>query len=174
MPKKKYQVVYADPPWRYEHSISNSRKIENQYPTMELENIKKLEIPSDENCVLFLWATAPKLTEALEVMQSWGFIYRTCLVWDKEEIGMGYWFRNQHELLLVGIKGNISPPEPKKRISSIFRKRGTGHSIKPYKIRDLIKEWYLSKEKIELFSRENYEGWDSWGNEEGLIKQKSL
>lgn len=141
---------------------------------MELKDIEELPVPSDENCVLFLWATAPKLTEALDVMRNWGFTYRTCMVWDKEEIGMGYWFRNQHELLLVGIKGNISPPEPTKRVSSVFRKKSKGHSVKPYKIRDLVKEWYPAYEKIELFSRENHEGWDSWGNDETLTKQSLL
>lgn len=77
---------------------------------MELEEIKTLSIPSADNAVLFLWATAPKLKEALEVMEAWGFEYRTNAVWDKEIIGMGYWFRGQHELLLVGVKGEFSPP----------------------------------------------------------------
>ena len=167
LPKNKYQVIYADPAWRYDYSISNSRKIENQYPTMDLNDIKELKVNdiADENCVLFLWATSPKLTEALEVMQSWGFNYRTCLIWDKEVIGMGYWFRNQHELLLVGTKGKISPPNPKERISSIFKEKRGKHSKKPDRIRELIAEWYKSSLKIALFARQRYEGWDSWGNE---------
>ena len=167
LPKNKYQVIYADPAWRYDYSISNSRKIENQYPTMDLNDIKELKVNdiADENCVLFLWATAPKLTEALEVMQSWGFNYRTCLIWDKEVIGMGYWFRNQHELLLVGTKGKISPPNPKERISSIFKEKRGKHSKKPDRIRELIAEWYKNSLKIELFARQKYEGWDYWGNE---------
>src|SRR3990170_4080212 len=99
---KQYDIIYADPPWRYEHPISNSRRIENQYPTMSLNEIKALNIPTKDNSVLFLWATAPKLEESLEVVKAWGFTYRTHLIWDKRTIGMGYWFRNQHELLLVG------------------------------------------------------------------------
>lgn len=108
---EKYQVIYADPPWRYRHCSSKSRKIENQYPTMQINDIKSLKVPADDNCILYLWATAPKLNEAIEVMSSWGFDYRTCMVWDKEIIGMGYWFRGQHELLLVGVKGKMSPPK---------------------------------------------------------------
>jgi len=161
----KYQVIYADPPWKYEYTVSNSRRIENQYPTMELEDIKKLQIPSDENAVLFLWTTAPKLEESIEVLKAWGFNYRTCLVWDKEVIGMGYWFRNQHEILLVGTKGKISPPKPEMRISSVFRQKRGEHSDKPDWIRTLIMKWYPSLNKIELFSRDRIKGWDVWGNE---------
>lgn len=132
---------------------------------MELQEIKNLQIPSDKNCVLYLWATAPKLEEAIEVMNSWGFKYRTCLSWDKKMIGMGRWFRNQHELLLVGLKGSIPTPLPKQRISSVYQEKRTKHSKKPNYIRDKIKEWYPHLPKIELFAREKYEGWDSWGNE---------
>jgi N6-adenosine-specific RNA methylase IME4 len=169
----KYQVIYADPPWRYEHPISDSRKIENQYPTMELDEIKNLRVPSEDNSVLFLWATAPKLQEAMEVLQAWGFNYRTCAIWDKEVIGMGYWFRNQHEILLVGIKGEFSPPEPESRISSILREPRGKHSAKPDFIKYLIGEWYPNKTKIELFARKNQPNlfqqdqisWAVWGNE---------
>lgn len=111
---KKYQVIYADPPWRYEHAISKSREIENQYPTMLLKDIKALDIPAEKNSVLFMWTTAPKVAEALEVLLAWGFKYRTCAIWDKQCIGMGYWFRTQHEVLLVGVKGTFSPPPPAK------------------------------------------------------------
>jgi len=162
---KKYQVVYADPPWRYSFSKTNNRKIENQYSTMPLEEIKQLEIPADNNCVLYLWATAPKIIEALDTMKAWGFQYKTQMIWDKEIIGMGYWFRGQHEILLVGTKGKFSPPEQSKRVSSVFKERRTRHSKKPDKIRDLISEWFPNKSKIELFAREVVPGWDAWGNE---------
>ena len=171
---KRYEVIYADPPWRYEHPVSNSRKIENQYPTMELEEIKKLQVPSAENSVLFLWATAPKLQEALEVMLSWGFTYRSCLVWDKEIIGMGYWFRNRHELLLVGIKGKFSPPKATERISSVVRFKREKHSQKPKYIRRMIGNWYSNNSKLEMFARERMEGWDCFGNEVPETIQKVL
>ena len=81
----KYQVIYADPPWRYENPQMGITKksIEYQYPTMSLEEIKNMKIPSDDDCVLFLWAKAPNLREAFEVIEAWGFNYRTCMIWDK-------------------------------------------------------------------------------------------
>lgn len=164
-PNKKYQIIYADPPWNYRHCASKSRRVENQYPTMSLEEIKTLNVPAGENCILYLWATAPKLQEALEVLVSWGFDYRTCLVWDKEIIGMGYWFRGQHELLLVGVKGKMSPPEQSLRVSSVYKERRSKHSKKPNKIRRLINQWYPNKTKIELFARQKTPSWDVWGNE---------
>lgn len=162
---KKYQIIYADPPWEYRHCASNSRRIENNYPTMKLDDIKSLSIPSDENCVLYLWTTAPKLAEGIETLKSWGFDYRSCMVWDKEIIGMGYWFRGQHELLLVGVRGKFSPPPQSLRVSSVFREKRSVHSKKPDRIRDLISSWYPNSTKIELFSRQKTDGWDVWGNE---------
>jgi N6-adenosine-specific RNA methylase IME4 len=164
---KKYQVIYADPAWKYDFAETNNRKIENQYPTMELEEIKNLPIKdiADVNCVLYMWATAPKLIEALEVIKAWGFEYKTHAIWDKETIGMGYWFRGQHELILVATKGQISPPSNQKRKSSIFRIKKTQHSRKPNIIRTLISEWYPELNKVELFARQRFEGWDIWGND---------
>jgi len=141
--------------------------------TMNLEDIKNMEVPAKEDCLLFMWATAPKLDEALGVLNAWGFTYRSCLIWDKMKIGMGYWFRVQHELLLVGVKGKVHPPPPTERISSIFkRKRSNIHSRKPNEIRKLISQWYPDKSKIELFARQQFKGWESWGNEteKGLPK----
>ena len=162
---KKYKIIYADPPWRYDFSKSDSRQIENQYQTMSLDEICGLTVPSDKNAVLYLWATAPKLLEALKVMDAWGFKYKTHAVWDKGKIGMGYWFRGQHELLLVGVKGKWSPPEPSKRIPSIYAEDRNGHSSKPEAIRSFIQLWFPQHDKIELFARQKTEGWDVWGNE---------
>ena len=162
---KKYQIIYADPPWHYRHCASKSRRIENQYPTMITPDIMRLKIPCANHAVLYLWATAPKLEEAFAVMRAWGFDYRSCLVWDKEIIGMGYWFRGQHELLLVGIKGKFPPPPPSLRKPSILRVRRGKHSCKPDHIRYWINKWYPTESKIELFAREKTPGWDVWGNE---------
>ena len=162
---KKYQIIYADPPWRYDFSNTKNRKIENKYSTMTLEDIKKLDVPSDNNCVLYLWATAPKLLEALEVMDSWGFTYKTQAVWDKEIMGMGYWFRAQHELLLVGVKGRFPPPLPQHRERSVYSERRTKHSKKPLYYKALITNAFPDCNKIELFARQKTPGWDVWGNE---------
>jgi N6-adenosine-specific RNA methylase IME4 len=132
---------------------------------MKLENIKALKVPSADNAVLYLWATAPKMEEAMQVMMAWGFDYRTCMVWDKEIIGMGYWFRGQHEILLVGVKGKFSPPIPKYRVSSMLRHRRGQHSRKPAIVRDWIRKWFPQADRVELFAREKTLGWDVWGNE---------
>jgi len=164
---KKFSVIYSDPPWRYEFSKSPSRDIENQYPTMELEEILKLPIHeiSTTSAVLFLWATSPKLPEALSVMEAWGFEYKTCAIWDKEKIGMGYYFRQQHELLLVGTKGDMPPPEPSDRVSSVFRSPRGKHSKKPEIVYSYIESMYPDFDKVELFARSNRIGWEAWGNE---------
>lgn len=163
---KKYQIIYADPPWQYNKgTVPPNRKIENHYPTMPTKDILTLDVPADENCILYLWVTYPFLKEGLEVIEAWGFKYKSCMVWDKEIIGCGYWFRGQHELLLVGVRGKVHPPPNSLRISSVFRERRTRHSRKPLKIAELIQKWYPDKNRIELFAREKTPGWDVWGNE---------
>lgn len=165
MPEGQFNVIYADPPWRYEFSQTSMRAIENHYPTMDLEDIKRLEIPVAEKAVLLLWATAPKLEEALEVLNAWGFTYKTCAVWDKEKIGMGYWFRGQHELLLLGVKGNFPAPAEGNRFSSVIRSPRTGHSKKPQDVYTMIEAMFPHGKYLELFSREKRSGWGGWGNE---------
>jgi len=162
---KKYQVIYADPPWRYDFSKSDNRKIEKHYPTMTIQEICDMKIPIDDNAVLYLWATSPKLEGALKVMNSWGFQYKSHAIWDKEKIGIGYWFRGQHELLMVGVKGKFSPPQASLRISSVIREKRGVHSKKPDKIRDYIAKWYPDFNKLELFARKRTKGWDVFGNE---------
>jgi N6-adenosine-specific RNA methylase IME4 len=165
LPKGQYDIILADPPWRYQFSETSMREIENQYPSMDLEDIKKLDIPAADNAVLFLWATAPKLEEAIQVLNAWGFVYKTCAVWDKEIIGMGYWFRGQHELLLVGVKGSFKTPDPKDRFSSVIREKRTEHSKKPEKVYSMIETMFPNAKYIELFARDTRPGWGAWGNE---------
>lgn len=169
LPKGKYRVIYADPPWQYEYSISDSRAIENQYPTMELEDIQKLLVADicAPDCVLFMWATSPKLAEAISVIDAWGFTYKTCAVWDKQKIGMGYYFRQQHELLLVATVGSPAAPEAEDRPSSVFSAPRGKHSAKPAEVLAAIETMYPPAESshIELFCRERRESWSAWGNQ---------
>jgi N6-adenosine-specific RNA methylase IME4 len=165
IPEGAFDVIYADPPWQYEFSETADRNIENQYPTMELEKIKGLKVPSSDNAVLLLWATAPKLEEALEVLKAWGFKYRTCAVWDKEIIGMGYWFRGQHELLLVGVKGTYHAPLPENRFSSVIREKRGKHSKKPDLLYEMVETMFPKGKYLELFARENRIRWVGWGNQ---------
>jgi N6-adenosine-specific RNA methylase IME4 len=165
LPNGKYNVIIADPPWRYEFSETTNREIENHYPTMSLEEIKALEIPTEDNAVLLLWTTAPKVEESIQVMNAWGFKYRTCAIWDKEKIGMGYWFRIQHELLLIGIKGSYPAPAPENRKPSVFRSARSAHSKKPDIVYEMIEEMFPDGKYLELFARSERNGWTSWGNE---------
>jgi site-specific DNA-methyltransferase (adenine-specific) len=162
---KTYDIIYADPPWRYDFSKSINRTIENQYQTMTIEDICSIMLPAKNNSLLYLWATAPKLLEAIQVINAWGYEYKTHAVWDKDIIGMGYWFRGQHELLMVATRGKISPPEQSLRISSIIKERRTKHSKKPDYVRDMIDKWYPNLDKLEMFARSKRIGWDVWGNE---------
>lgn len=165
----RYPVIYADPPWRYENPPmgGGNRSIENHYPTMTLEEICALPVKdiAAQDSILYLWATAPKLAECLEVMRAWGFEYRTNFVWIKDKIGMGYHSRNQHELLLVGRRGEIPPPPVEARVSSVVYAPRTDHSAKPVEFYELIESFYPELQKIELFSRSQRDGWSAWGNQ---------
>lgn len=158
-------LVLADPPWKYDFAETTSRQIENQYPSQTVDEIIEDKPETQPDCVLFLWATAPKLLESLEIMSGWGFSYKTCGVWDKKKIGMGYWFRGQHELLLVGTKGNISPPASGDRVSSVFEETRGEHSVKPDCVYAWIERAFPKLKKLEMYSRHPREGWESWGNE---------
>jgi N6-adenosine-specific RNA methylase IME4 len=166
MPEGKFDIIYADPPWRYDTTQSACRAIENNYPTMELNDICKLKIPSADNSVLFLWATAPKLFEAFEVIKKWGFKYRTNMVWIKDKIGMGYYVRGRHELLLIAIKGRPKVPATADRQDSIIFGGRTEHSEKPHSVYDIIESSYPDSKYIEIFARKKHsEKWEAWGNE---------
>ncbi|MHA1287760.1 MAG: MT-A70 family methyltransferase [Candidatus Thorarchaeota archaeon] len=165
MDKQLPNVLLADPPWRYDFAVSKTRRIENQYPTMEIEDICDLKPETADDAILFLWATAPKLLEAIKVMKEWGFTYKTNIVWIKDKIGMGYYARSQHELLLIGTKGKISPPIPENRKSSIINGKRTKHSKKPPIVHSYIERMYPDGIFMEMFARDRREGWGAWGNE---------
>jgi len=163
-------VLYADPPWQYEHVKTENRAIENQYPTMDLDAICALPVSTvaTSDAVLFLWATSPKLAEAIRVIDAWGFTYRTCLVWVKDKIGMGYYARQQHELLLVAARGELPVPLPEHRPSSVITESRGDHSAKPAIVYDLIDRMYPGFLKRELFNRHGLPrpGWAKpWGNQ---------
>ncbi len=165
LPEGVYNLIYADPPWTYEFSQTHSREIENQYPTMKLEDIREIAVPVADDAVLFLWATSPKVTEAASVIEAWGFTYRTCMVWVKDKIGMGYYARQRHELLFIAIRGTPPVPEPANRPDSVISAPRQEHSRKPEQVYGIIEAMYPGYEKLELFARKQREGWTPWGNE---------
>lgn len=168
--EKKYRIIYADPPWIYDKGKELSDKygdVKKHYPPMETVDICNLPVSGlcENDCVLFLWATAPKLPEALEVMKAWGFQYKTCVVWDKVGHNFGYYFSVRHELLLIGGKGSSTPDSRELHDSVISIEKSRKHSEKPEYFRGLIDKMYQSGNRIELFARNQIDGWDKWGNE---------
>jgi N6-adenosine-specific RNA methylase IME4 len=169
-----FDVILADPPWRYAWSLSSSRAIEQHYPTMTVEDLCALSVPAAQTSVLFLWATPPLLPEALTVMRAWGFDYRSNLVWDKQHIGMGFWFRQQHEHLLVGRRGEFPAPPPSARVPSVLSEVKRQHSRKPDTVRHWLASWYSGYRLLEMFARTPAPGWASWGNQATDLSVASL
>ena len=161
---KLYSVIYADPPWEYQQKGVQGA-VHKQYPTMTDEEICVLDVPAAKDSILYLWATAPLLPSALKVMEAWGFTYKSQAVWDKVRLGLGFWFRGQHEILMVGVRGKVSPPPIHLRISSVIRCQSGRHSTKPEIVRDKIAEWYPNATRLEMFSRLRRPGWDAFGNQ---------
>jgi len=159
-----FEVLYVDPPWRYEDATPD-RAIENHYPTMSHDELCALELPAAKDSVLFMWVTSPKLVEGINLMRAWGFEYRTCMVWVKDKIGMGYYARQRHELILIGKRGSLPVPEPTDRPDSVITAPRGQHSAKPVEVYDMLDRMYPGRTKVELFARSNRDGWAAWGNQ---------
>ena len=183
---KKYDIIYADPPWEYKQSGSkkHSRGMAKQkYNTMKTEDIMKIsvkKIKSDKS-VCLMWATFPNIGEALKVMDAWGFIYKTAgFVWVKKNKksdsnfwGMGAYTRANAEVCLLGISKNTKAKEIVKShaVHSIIESPIREHSRKPDEVRDKIVELFGDLPRIELFAREKITGWDNFGNELNRFKK---
>ena len=170
---KKYQIIYADPPWNYSNKVSNGAAT-NHYATMKLKDIQALPVKSlaDDDCILFMWCTFPMLQEAIEVFRHWGFKYKTIgFNWIKTNkkqtdtffFGCGNYTRANAEICLIGIKGK--PKRIKANVSQLIIEPIQKHSKKPDVVRDRIVELMGDLPRIELFARNYTDGWDVWGNE---------
>jgi len=173
---KKYDLIYADPPWEYKtwSKKGRGRCADNHYEVLTQKQIQDLPIEkiSSDNAVLFLWVTAPCLLEGIELINKWGFIYKTIgFAWVKKNKikdswfwGMGHYTRANIELCLIATKG-----KPLKRISKsihqIVDSRIREHSRKPDEVREKIVELFGDIPRIELFARQHVGGWDCWGLE---------
>lgn len=172
---KKYNVIYANPPWAYNvwSKKGAGRSAESHYPTMGIEDIKALpvrEVAADD-CALFLWITFPMLREAWGVMDAWGFSFKTvAFVWVKQcrksdgiFTGMGYWTRANAEICLLATKGH--PKRAAKNVKQVIISHVEEHSKKPDEARRRIESLMGDVPRIELFARQASPGWDVWGNE---------
>jgi site-specific DNA-methyltransferase (adenine-specific) len=172
-PEKKYKIIYADPPWRYQDRTPPQGGAESHYQTMKLEDICTMQISEivEEDCVLFLWATYPLLPEAIKVLESWGFTYKSvAFTWVKKNkkadtffFGLGRWTRGNPEICLLGVRGK--PKRISASVSNLTISPIQKHSQKPEMIREKIVELMGDLPRIELFARQTADGWDSWGNE---------
>lgn len=175
-PKKKYSIIYADPPWRNPKSGTKARNNERHYPSMSTKEICNLPVQeiAEEKSILFIWACFPCLPDALRVIESWGFeYYGLAFDWCKlsrsgsPKIGCGYYTRQNNEICLIGVKrspkSRISPVA--KNISCAILAEAREHSRKPDEVRDKIVQICGDLPRIELFARQKVDGWDAWGNE---------
>ena len=180
---KKYQVIYADPPWNFGNRMYSSnkndhhREIGRAYSVMTTEDICNLPINkiTDENCILFIWTTDAHLPDCLEVIKNWGFKYKTiAFIWNKKEKSgkqvcfMGQWTMKGSEICLLGTKGKMTKYLKSRKVRQLQEapRERTIHSRKPQIIRDKIVEMFGNElQKLELFARQKTEGWDVWGNE---------
>ena len=172
-PKKKYSIVYADPPWSYnDKALAGNRGAICKYPVMEFGKLASLQVGriSERDSVLFMWATMPKLQEALWLIEKWGFTYKTnAFTWVKKYpsggnfLGMGRWTRANAELCLLGTRGKLNRVNA--GVISIVETPIGKHSEKPNEVRKRIVDLCGDLPRIELFARQQFEGWDVWGNE---------
>lgn len=172
---KKYNIIYADPPWKYnDQTTKASRTVNLHYSTMKTQDMFDFPINkiAAENAVLFMWVTYPKLKEGIELLEKWGFTYKTCaFTWVKTNknnndyfMGMGYYTRSNAEIVLLGVKGK--PLERKSHsVRQIISAKIMEHSRKPHETRERIVELFGDLPRIELFARQHADGWDCWGDE---------
>ena len=168
-PNKKYNIIYADPPWQYKRN--GGKSAESKYDVMSLDAIKDLPVNniSEDNSHLYMWVTNPFISEGLEVCKSWGFEYKTLLTWVKTYkdgspiMGMGYYFRGATEHIIFGVKGKKLCNN--RNTKNIFFNIQRQHSQKPSCVKEIIVKSSGDLSRIELFAREETDGWDYWGNE---------
>jgi N6-adenosine-specific RNA methylase IME4 len=164
-----YEVVSIDPPWPYEgesKSITSfdsvGRRVANPYPEMSIDEIKAIELPLANDSVVLLWTTHKFLPDSFEILKKWGLEYKATLVWNKEKIGMGVWFRMQCEFCLVAIKGK--PYWSNTEYRDIISEPRREHSRKPDSFFTMIEKITIGR-RLEYFSREKREGWEVFGND---------
>lgn len=169
LPEARFGVIYADPEWRFGTWSENGmdRSADNHYPTSSLEAIKNRDVGSlaADDSICWLWVTVPMLLEGIEVLAAWGFEYKSHLIWKKDRIGTGYWFRNKHELLLIGTRGRIPAPAMGEQFPSVIEAPVGAHSAKPDEFYEIIEAYFPTLPKIELNARQAREGWVRWGYE---------
>lgn len=181
LPNKKYKIIYADPPWSYDRKVGQG-VANDQYNTMDIEDIKKLPIRglADKDCTLFMWATFPKLEEAVEVIKAWGFTLKTVAFnWIKLNdngtpfFGIGFYTKSNGEICILATKGETLKVLDN-TISQVIMTKKSRHSSKPHIVYALIERLFGDLPRIELFARHRREGWDAWGDQVPKEEQRLI
>lgn len=166
-PDKKYDVIYADPPWDVRKIQRRSRPNQRHmdYPTMSLSEICSLPVGdiTRTDCTLWIWTTHAYLPKTFDVIDAWGFRYQRTVTWDKQNGMCLFGFHHRSEFLLFSYKGKLEMYPHRKTFPTVVGVKSKRHSQKPQVFRDLIAPF--GNERIELFARERVYGWDAWGNE---------
>jgi len=183
LPEKKYEIIYADPPWDYKGKMQFDRSGKGaggvdidkkifisaakfKYPTLKIDELKKIPIEeiTKKDCLLFMWVTNPHLKTGIELGEAWGFKYKTvAFVWDKMAHNPGHYTLSYCELCLVFKKGRIPASRSARNVKQLVRVERGNHSEKPAEVRRRIERMFRTEDKIELFARNKSEGWDVWG-----------
>jgi N6-adenosine-specific RNA methylase IME4 len=177
---KKYQIVYADPPWKFSSKKFQDGgrefdKLEfNHYSSMTVDELAKLPIQQiiAENSVCFLWTVDSHMKEAIHLLEQWGFVYKTIAFnWikttknDKKCYNFSPWTLKSWELVLLGVRGKMGHYKQLNNVKGLVEAERFQHSRKPEEVRKRIEQLFGDLEKIELFARKISLGWDVWGNE---------
>jgi N6-adenosine-specific RNA methylase IME4 len=194
MPVKKYDVIYCDPPWDYNGKMqfdksSTAQELQDldrpifissaefKYPTLKLEQLIQIRVQDicQDDCLLFMWTSSPHLTQAISLGEAWGFAYRTvAFVWDKLSHNPGVYTLSNCELCLVFKRGRIPRPRGARNVQQLVRARRGRHSQKPQEVRQSLSRMWPTQDKIELFARGKFEGWDVWGLEAADLPEFAL
>lgn len=172
-----FGLLMADPPWKFANfsKKGEGKNAVQKYACMTLDEIKALDVAgiADKNCLLWLWATSPMLLQALEVVNAWGFTYKTHGSWVKTTkagvptMGTGYVLRGAHEPFIIAARGK--PKIHSRSIRSVIMAQRREHSRKPDQAYLAAAALAGDVAKADLFSRQSRENWSSWGNETGLF-----
>ncbi len=183
LPEKKYDIIYADPPWDYGGKLQFDKSSKSadiidlgknifissanfKYPTIKTKELKKIPIHkiANDDCLLFMWVTNPHLAQGIELGKAWGFEYRTvAFIWDKMAHNPGQYTMSYCELCLVFKRGRIPKPRGARNIKQLIHVQRTKHSEKPLEVMSGIEKMFPTQSRIELFARHNPDAWDIWG-----------
>jgi len=160
-PEGKYHVIVIDPPWQYGTKYNpDGRRVASPYPEINTQELEKIELPADDDCILWLWATNAFLHDAFHLMEKWGFEYKTMLTWVKDKIGVGSWLRGQTEHCLLGVKGK--PILNLINQSTVLFASNKGHSKKPDEFYEMVDKLCIGK-KLDYFGTKKRKGWSIHG-----------